>query len=500
MVEGKHVTLTIEAGHPTTELYLIDADRRLVTRGLGRIESMVSPGIYTVKARAGNALVERLVVIPPGITEHVETIPELEFQSAAPLEGASRAAEDHGSSAKLLSERIEVDKGAGSEIFICARTIDERSPSLTFGRFAVLDGTGAELVDVLALTKAARGEKPDTVVGCTVSLDAGPYRVAYRVGEGPEVEQSIVAADGWQTQLFMLQTPATNTTLFGIPEISILMGRKGFEPAEKSSRWAELARQALVARRAKLAAELAVGHEDRITNPMTGIYLLHLLVLANVPHARIEKVLRQVRELVTDHPDVEIVAQHIGRRRAHTGFAAPPMLRHSWELLLTASVKDARLVPADSLSAEVAPRIVAVDPWLTWTAAAGGRNLQAELKKALKVSRTMRADVPQAPEPAVVASPVAADAEPAHAGVSVRSTSAMASSAGAVNNSSFGATPQRDLVGGQASSPPAAASKTARRASTTTTSASDETARLVDTLQLPRSTVEGLLRSSKRST
>src|SRR4029079_5867713 len=190
-------------------------------------------------------------------------------------------------------ERVEVDKGAGSEIFICARTIDERSPRLTFGRLAVLNETGEELVDVLAVTRDAGGDTPDNVVGCTLSLGAGSYRVVSGVGQGPEVEQSIVAAEGWQTQLFMLQTATTNSTLFGLPRTRILMGRQGFEPAAVSSRWAELARQALVARRAKLAADLAVGHEDRITNPMTGIYLLHLLVLAGVTHARIQNVLRQ---------------------------------------------------------------------------------------------------------------------------------------------------------------------------------------------------------------
>jgi len=480
------VKVTVRATEATTELYLIDPFRQLVSRGLGLLKVRVLPGMYTVKARAGNTAHERLMVIRPGDDQHVEEIPQLGFRSAAPLSEATRARGDHASSAKLVSGRIEVDRGAGSEIFVCARSIADAPPGLSFRRVAIVDLTGKEVVDVLSDGVNPLGETIASFTGCNVSVNPGSYRVTYRVADGPELEQSIVAAVGWQTQLFLLQTPATNATRLAIPEISILMSRKGFEPAAESSRWAELARHALAARRPKLAAELSEERADRIADPMTGIYLLHLLVLAEARRPQIEKVLRRVRDLVGHHPDVEIVAQHIGRRRAQTGFEALPLLRHSWNLLLAATVKDTRLVPSESLLAEIAPRSIAVEPWLIWTADPGHRMLHAELEMAMKVPRTKRIGREGPPrqstastEPAI---PGLAGAEETYSGISVDQTAR-----------------QRDSrPGGWVISPPPPPQPSPRRRRSVR-SKDEEAARLVDTLQLPRSTIESLLRESGRS-
>ena len=53
----------------------------------------------------------------------------------------------------------------------------------------------------------------DPLAACTVALTPGPYILHRQRGNGPALEQAIIASPEWQTQVFVLEDPA-----LGVPQ------------------------------------------------------------------------------------------------------------------------------------------------------------------------------------------------------------------------------------------------------------------------------------------
>lgn len=487
------VRLTVQGADSTTELYLVDGSRRLTARGLGNIEVSVAPGLYTVRARIGSAGHDKIIIVPPGVGEHTEVVSPVEYRSAAPLTGATRTTSAHIHSAEMASEQTIVERGSGSQIFVYGRTPTELPAMAGFSVLKVLDEQGTEVVDVIAeeIRRRAAGVGEPGSASCGASVRPGAYRLRYAIPGRPDVEQSVIASAGWQTQVFLLTEAEGKSGWRPLPHVTVLTARKGFQAESSAARWAEAARQALAERRPRLAAELA-RQQEGFEDPMTGIYLLHLLVLAVAKRPKIDAVLGRLRGMVKGHPDVEIVAQHVGRRKATSTYYSPPMLRQSWTLLLAATVRHPELVPAESLSADIAPRLLSTEPWLVWSAAPSDRRLDAELKAAQKATSDFDDTGPIVRMARRQVRPEAADAS-------------YGAGAGRHRNvRTSGASSFRSASATMALLPPdgvTVGATTARRTPSKRgqeVAAKAEYAELVESLQLPRSTIEAML-SGKRT-
>ena len=82
------VQLQVETGSPLAEVFLIDHAFALVDRAIGCLNTEVDPGVYTVKARVGDATAERLIVLNGD--ETIDLRHDLPAATPAPIEGTPR--------------------------------------------------------------------------------------------------------------------------------------------------------------------------------------------------------------------------------------------------------------------------------------------------------------------------------------------------------------------------------------------------------------------------
>jgi hypothetical protein len=107
-------------------------------------------------------------------------------------------------------------------------------------------------------------------------------------------------------------------------------------------------------------------------SPIGGMFAGHILLLDPEPdYDLLRHVVDQLRELLGDsHPDVEALALALPEPRPSGTayvFHTPPMLRRSWALVIAATARQPELIPPESLSAAIALRTWADEPWLLFT-------------------------------------------------------------------------------------------------------------------------------------
>jgi hypothetical protein len=118
----KNVKVSVTAGSPLAELFLVDHDFALVDRAVGTLEAKVPQGVYKVKATLGEAMTEELVVLNEN--RAIDLSSGLQVASPAPLEGTGLTHEFHVLVAADASRKVEKSAGTGAQVLIVSR----RSP------------------------------------------------------------------------------------------------------------------------------------------------------------------------------------------------------------------------------------------------------------------------------------------------------------------------------------------------------------------------------------
>ena len=374
----KKLTLLVETGNESAEVFIIDARFKLVERGRGLKSTFsLSPGIYTVKVRAGFESHKQDVALLDK-PERV-SFSQIEFASSAPLQKTGKTHEYHMSAAERESLDVHVKAGSGSFIFVCAR---DWTPSQTSEKtfevnrkphigLKLLDKKGELVADLAKKSKCS--DKQDPWAACNVQVNPGIYRLSLELASGDTLEQTIVASRGWQTQIFLLQRnygenqSDRRADLIGA---SILISKKGFNPNDPLKRLVEAARLGLVNTRQVLPQrvidEILNG---KVKNPMLGILGAHLLLLGKqVDLDDLNTIVSNLRRLLghNEHPDVEALALGLRKKATSYVFEHPPMLRRSWWQVVEATVDNKNLVPRGSMAAQCAERIWGEEPWLQW--------------------------------------------------------------------------------------------------------------------------------------
>jgi hypothetical protein len=381
------VALHVTTGHPLAEVFLIDREFVLVDRSIGELDKAVTPGVYTVKVRLGDATAERLIVANEDTSLDMSS--ELTFASAAPISGTSRTHEYHMDVARSESLRATQSAGSGSEVFLMTRSWSARDLRSVHPPSDMLlrrpDGTTVAELHNLG-TESGR----DPARGATIEVNPGAYLLDWHDDDAViDVEQALYAVPGWQTQVFLLGEPDEDR---GINyRVSMLMTKSGFQPEDRGARTVEVARSALAGERKVASSTISDSLFAKFDNPMLGLFGAHLMLLAH--EAELNAVAEQRRNrskkhplppvqfrqeqfdhvvqhlaglLGPDHPDVVALTTKTSNPRltALAPVTMPPLLWRSWLLLIEGSHDHPPLVPADTWRR--ARRPLPLRPFLIW--------------------------------------------------------------------------------------------------------------------------------------
>jgi hypothetical protein len=399
---GVLVPLTVTSADECSQILIVDGDMNLRARGQGSLHVSLPPGIYKIRVRSGTALEEELVVLQKDspVTRAFDHLP---FASPVPLDRTARTHEYQQQLAVEASRRVRVAHWAGPRpawIFVMARDWtdpDHPMPDLRRGHpnpahgMLLCDADGRVVADLDARSEVRLPGSPgqDACAACNVRVRPGIYQLC-RTARRTPVAQTVVAAEGWQTQVFLLhrgtgEEPLAATSIHMSRDRTNPAELPGFDPGSPGLRRFELARLGLVDERQVLPDDIIdeiLG--GKFEDPMLGILGAHLLLLKAHGEEEVRRVeqslpgiLGNLRALLgPEHPDVEALALRLRGADGNFVFRHPPMLRRSWPLVLEATVEKPELVPADSLAARVSDRFLTDAPWLIWaepgTSAEGG--------------------------------------------------------------------------------------------------------------------------------
>jgi hypothetical protein len=384
------VALRVTTGNPLTEVFLIDHAFALVDRSIGELEARVTPGVYTVKVRLGEATAERLVVVD--VDKSVDMSSELTVVSAAPISGTSRTHEYHMDAARTESQHVALAAGTGSALFLMTRSWS--APNMPSGAPAEISVRRPNGEGIIELRDLGTKVGPDPAWGATIEVDPGAYVLRWENYDAAvSVEQAVCAVAGWQTQVFLLREPDEERG--GNYTVSMLMTRSEFYPDDWTAGTVEVARSALAAERKVASNTISDSLFGKFENPMLCLFGAHLMLLAQEAGLNAaaeqrrgvsEKRLRapvqfnqlQFDEVVQnlagllgpDQPDVVALVTKTSDPQLPelVPVTMPPLLWRSWLLLLEASHDHPPLVPADTWRRACRP--LPLRPFLSW--AVGG--------------------------------------------------------------------------------------------------------------------------------
>jgi hypothetical protein len=297
---GQQKVRLIAEADEGTEIFVIDGGFRRVASALKRLETDLSPGLYTVKFKRGGALAEVDADLLPGSGPVRVQGPSdaLAFSSPAPMAQTITSHETHQAKAAEVSARRpdRVGRGEGSGLFVFVRDIGVDGIGNPAEGMTLHDLRGQEVIDFGELGEAGcdRDASVAAWYGCNVELAPGFYRLRSPSRGMPDMEQALILVKDWHTQVFLVRDWRTSSApldisaeahgLKGSVDLSrgtIFMSRPGhgFNPSDPSVRLTELVRQGLTSGRIPVTEEdLRQMLWGKFENPMLGLFAAHLLI------------------------------------------------------------------------------------------------------------------------------------------------------------------------------------------------------------------------------
>ena len=366
---GKLSAISADVG---TEIFVMNSRFERVARGVNKLETTLDPGIYKVRFRSGVEMRDVLTEVMAGPTPTVVRMEPLEFASAAPIAQTSTTHEFQRDPAQVLS-RASARPTNRSDLMLFVRDPKQDAGEVDLSAVEVRKADGSEIGAGVVISDRDRDKR---YAGWNRPVEPGTYSVRVHTGAKGSYEMFVVACRGWQTLVFLVAEdfPHQRTTIRrpALRSASVLMcqSAKGFDANAPLHRLAEKAKAALHYARPTvwdgLVDELV---RSKFSNPMLGIFGLHLGLLSNKPDGRqLTTVIKNLTGILSAHPDVD--AARLDRRlpdslrRRSMRFPTPPMLRSSWDLIVGATAKQPSLVPAGSRFDQVAEWQVPGGPWL----------------------------------------------------------------------------------------------------------------------------------------
>jgi hypothetical protein len=391
---SRKARIDLRSPHASVEFSLLDSSLQEVARGVGKLEKRVDPGLYQLEVRAGPQVESQLLRLGAGEV-HRDLSVSLAFPSAAPLEGTTTSREVQQQAAFAGSERVAVEAGPPSGLVVVVRNVrgQDKTPlnKTTTRRLTLLNNRLRPVANFAPNWKITPSEGWASWSG---RLEPGGYvlRSKYRSSSRtPEatIDQSIWLSRDWQTLVFIPNSsigPASGSA-------SIHMTRlterwiPGWDPdSQESGSALELALWGLREGRSVIPdnlLRLLLG--SKFSNAMLGIVGAHSLLLEpRFDAPRFDTVLKNLRSLVPDHPDVAALSW-LGveaKRGSRPKRKSPPfpLIEVTWPPMLVASyaglvrldaVTRGGLVPG-SLAEQIAANLVVRGVWTSWRSVARG--------------------------------------------------------------------------------------------------------------------------------
>jgi hypothetical protein len=379
-------TLKVQSAHDAVEVSVLDGNFGIVAEGTGDVEAQLPPGIYELQLRVGPAHERRLVKLEPGMLheEHSQledpNAPmdpdalQLAVPSAAPVDRTSTTREEHMHAAFEASSTL-AQSGASSGVVLMVRT--PRDSSRSFDR-AVSDRVLLVDADLRPVTADRRQGRDWATV--TTALEPGGY--ALRI-DPPGIStvaptfQSIWAADGWQTLVFVANTDnglAPDRAAVHMTRMSDAWqpqsDRRDIDLGLEAARWSlRQGRPGISPRLLQLLIE------TKFRNPMLGIIGAHVLLLDAKPNVpQLDTVIGNLSHLVPGHPDVRALGwlrdDPKDKRRvlARDGGVVswPPMLVASYAAAIRRDAYEPGVIADGSPAEAFAVHQVVTGIWTSW--------------------------------------------------------------------------------------------------------------------------------------
>lgn len=393
-------TLHIQGPHWTSILSVFDHRFLPVLQGVGEIEKSVPAGIYEVEASIGTSCDRRQVVVRPGQTGSIgPTEWNVALSTIAPVEGSTTSHEWHQGPAVSLSRQVTWNRTTGpSRLFLFARAIEPGKGADFQSGLRLADMQGKIVTD---FTEGVERSDSDSWMAFTADLPAGGYRLGFARRGVRARWVPIWLSPGFETQLFLpvvekrshsgdrTRTDSDRSVMRPrLSRMSVHMAEhgRGFDPNDDLMRSAEVLLSAI--RQGRLLPvdsqkstsdpvvsgnrQISSGMEallmGKFDNPWLGILALHGLLLSGEQYRELgQGVLSRMKGLISDHPDLRAVELGLEPAAPVTApIPFPPMLRAGLELVQERSIRDALIVPADSLTAQAIEYKTSGGAWSAW--------------------------------------------------------------------------------------------------------------------------------------
>lgn len=364
------VPLHVQTTDAATEIFLVDAHFSRKHKAVGELRTVVVPGIYKLRFRAAQTQIDRLIEIPSEGSPPLKEQP-VPFTTAIPLDDTAYALPHHQRMVReTTANPAQRALGGGSKLCLFVRDPTDQGDGQLWSGLSVHRLDGGRIADASDLQPAPTAG----IAALSLDLDPGTCRVRLAPANAPEHEIFVPVTRGWQTQVFILgdepSGAAQRQRTPRLTDASIQMARLGaeFDPSDPRLRLAELLRYGLESGRPILTdAGLAQVLDSQGANPLLDIFAAHLLIRKHpINQSAIEQIAERLTRFVGELPDVAalLLRPGIGKPPRGLRFATPPLLRSSWNLIVTGSRRRMSLVPQDSLTAEVGEGLMTHPLWL----------------------------------------------------------------------------------------------------------------------------------------
>jgi len=376
-------SLDVVAGNPAAAISVTDYQFDRIFSETGELHEHDIPGVYKVRVEFGRdiTMISDDVLLldrdnPPGLT------PGPQLSSPAPIPGTASAHEFQAAPFEEAADRRGAFTGPApgrSAISVLARYWTDPGSAASASAaprphpmqdLQLLDTTGHPVADLSQDCQVEVQNQIDPVAVWEREVPPGAYYLRQALPDGRQYEGCVIASPDWVTQVAIQRTAQTSgtTRISGaagqpdaIGDVAVFMRRAGMIRVPGQDAAIEGARLALTQGRNLFGeghgAQLTDLLLGKFTDPIAGIIGGHLLLQAmdtsQPDPGRAEQfdlVVSNLRLLLgPDHPDVEALSLRCTGEalRATRPFTAPPMFRHSWQLITAASYERPELVPTE---------------------------------------------------------------------------------------------------------------------------------------------------------
>ena len=367
-------TLRVSSSLHALEISVWDTSFKRVARGFGKLEEPLPPGTYEVEFRAGAEVRRVSVELRAGEGTHDVVAPQFAIASAAPVEGASTSFETHRDPAIRASESLRQAPAGQGGLIVMVRTLRGQAADH-------LDPVGLATLSVVRPDGSDVDAEPG---GFTKTLDQGfaiwkgalpPGGYALRTTrEGRRRDQALWVAEGWQTLVFVPNTPQGPAP--DLASIHMAPLREGWQQFESHVGLAlELSLAALRDGRGVVPRDLLnLLLHAKFVNPMLGIVGGHTMLLQRQPDLELcAKVITNLDRLVPGHPDVVALGARLQLREERSpappppgGVVWPPMLLPGYGALLRLDADEPGVIADGSPAEQAAATLIVNGVWSAW--------------------------------------------------------------------------------------------------------------------------------------